>query len=294
MGNPSNSEGYLILDEKTKKVYLRRHVTFDERWREHLHLGPGDLHLDGEDEHSHDPNHEHDESHHDHLQDYMREQEEMARMYDDDPDEAEQGDAAADNADGGMGLAGPDGSALPPAHGLQTPVAPAARAEPVAPVAPAIPVVPAVPAAPAVPTLPAAPAVPDPPVVSTSDERRTSSRSNKFSGTTAGQCHVTNKVKDLLGANPKLVHNDERLGTGNVCFMSTEDLAFEQYCYAAIGDQLADIPKTPKSYKEALRLDSAGWTQAMMDEMAALRKRGTWDTIPISQVPKGRKLIGSL
>ena len=55
---------------------------------------------------------------------------------------------------------------------------------------------------------------------------------------------------------------------------------------------------TPKCRKQALNIDrlrgNNSWQKSMDKEHAALEKRGTWKKVPISQVPKGKKILRSI
>ena len=55
---------------------------------------------------------------------------------------------------------------------------------------------------------------------------------------------------------------------------------------------------TPKCRKQALNIDmqrgNRSWQKSMDKEHAALEARGTWKKVPISQVPKGKKILRSV
>jgi hypothetical protein len=67
--------------------------------------------------------------------------------------------------------------------------------------------------------------------------------------------------------------------------------AIERAFHAAVDAKAVPSDAEPKSYREAMRrLDSELWHQAMVREVGAHLKNGTWELV---KLPHGRKAIGS-
>ena len=214
VGHPYNSEAFLIYDPVADRVYNRIHVTFDEHWREHLHVQPTGARGEESSTSPKDTDSQvhiswgdriaearHDRQADDDLQKYITEQGDIYKMYEDDPSPTS-----------------PTPACIAPAT-----VTPTSAAPP-----------------PVSPTSKGGKSVcfPDKPLVDTSTPQqdqsveelvaenmaslrqqaatRSSSRSNRFQGqycAYSDKCLMSERVRGIMNAEPKSTTNEQRLGT---------------------------------------------------------------------------------